>query len=260
MMRIAEWKKKNLLTIVFEKGLNQGGGTPVTYFFDTIYAPVKIPSASGMPADYTYMPVGWSYSDIASIYGNKFAGNFWPQWFEDSAALNAAIAAYDCIAVDRIQDVLTQNEYKYRKLIELQGFAWNPLWNVDGTVLRSHVEQHSDEEVSTATDLTTARKVMPYDDTTPKTAAEDNTSGSAENNTVTTKHLADAHSVAATDNAFGEALTTADIYHAEKEVRTGNIGVTKSTELIEAARKTLAWNLLDVFFEDINQQLLIGIY
>lgn len=260
MMRIAEWKKKNLLTIVFEKALSQGGGPPYTYFFDTIYAPVKTPTGSGMPDNYTYMPVGWSYSQIASIYGNRFAGNFWPQYFEDSAALNAAIAAYECIAVDRIEDVLTANEYKYRKLIELQGYAWNPMWNVDGTTLHSHIEQHAQETETTATDTTTTISHAPYDDNEFKDAEKRRDSGSAADNIRTRTHTQESHTVSAEDNAFGEALSSGDIYHVDKELRQGNIGVTKTTELIESARRTLEWSVLDVFFNDLNKQLLIGIF
>ena len=259
MQRIEDLRKKNLLNVIFEKGLSDGG-SPATYFFDTIYAPIRLPTASGMPATDTYIPVGWSYSEIASIYGNKFGGNFWPQYFADLAALNTAISNYECMAVDRMIDCIAEHKYKYKKLIELQGYAWNPLWNVDGTVLRSHVEQHAAEEESTATDTTSTVSRTPYDSATWKDAEKQHSTGTAANNVRKTTHTQDPHSIAATDNAFGEALTGSDIYHAEKEVRTGNIGVTKTTELIESARKTLAYSLLNVFFEDLNQNLLIGLF
>lgn len=259
MMRVEEWRKKGLLNIAFEKGLSYNT-VPATYFFDSIYAPIRLPTASGMPAGWTYQPVGWTYSDIADIYGMRFGGNFWPQWFKDAADLNAAISAYECMAVETIVSTLHLNELKYKKLIELQGYSFNPLWNVDGTELHSTIEQHADETERTNTDFTSTSSAAPYDSATFKDAAQTRDSGTATNNYRKKEHTQTAHAVAATDNAFGEALSGGDVYHAEKTVRQGNIGVTKTTELIDSARASLEWSLLNVFFEDLNKNLLIGIF
>ncbi|MBO5706823.1 MAG: hypothetical protein J6S05_07510 [Bacteroidaceae bacterium] len=259
MMKIREYQSKHLLNPIFEKGLSLDT-SPATYFFDTIYAPIRLPTASGLPPDWTYLPVGWSYSQIAEIYAAYFGGNFWPQFYRDTADLNAAIASYSCEAVNKIVACLELNQLKYKKLIELQGYEWNPLYNVDGETLRAHIEQHGGEEETTDTDVTHTTSRTPYDTTTPKEAEKVRDTGSAANNKRTRTHLQDAHSVSADYNAFGEALTEGDSYHAERELRRGNIGVTKTTELIEAARKTLSWSVLNEFFKDLNEVLLIGIF
>ena len=62
------------------------------------------------------------------------------------------------------------------------------------------------------------------------------------------------------NDAFENSADNSDIYHAEKRVREGNIGLTKTTELIESARSTLRWTVLDELFKDINEVLLIGLY
>lgn len=245
--------------MIFEKGLSDGG-SPANYFFNTIFAPIRTPTAAGMPATDQYIPVGWSYSEIASIYGNAFSGNFWPQYFDDLAALNAAIAAYECEAVDRMQDIIAENAYKYQKLIELQGYAWNPLWNVDGEELHSTIEQHAEEKETTATDYTSTTSRKPYDSTTWQDAERRTDSGTAAGNVRTRTHTQDAHSVSAEDNAFGETITGGDIYHAEKTIRRGNIGLTQTTQLIENARRALDYSVLRPFFDDLNKQLLIGIF
>lgn len=256
-MRIREWKRKNCLDEAFRLGLSLGT-TPATYFFDQIFAPVKVPTASGMPDSYTYVNIGMNYSEISSIYATKYAGNFWPEYYEDTAELLDAVSNYRCEVVDRLVAVLIENTYKYKKLIETQGFAWNPLWNVDGTELHAIIEQHANEETTTGTDQTVTHKVAPYDDTTLKTQTEDKTTGTAANNKRTVKHIQDSHTVAAGDNAFGESLSGGDTYHAEKTVRQGNIGVTQTSQLLDSARRVLRWNILEEYFRDINRVLLIG--
>ena len=66
--------------------------------------------------------------------------------------------------------------------------------------------------------------------------------------------------VLAKDTAFGQSLTGADKMHVEKLIRQGNIGVTKTTELIEDARKTFAYSIIQEFFNDINEAILVGVY
>lgn len=66
--------------------------------------------------------------------------------------------------------------------------------------------------------------------------------------------------VDARDTAFGQALKGADKMHVEKLMRHGNIGVTKTTELIRDARDTFAYSIIQEFFDDINKVILIGIY
>lgn len=66
--------------------------------------------------------------------------------------------------------------------------------------------------------------------------------------------------VDARDTAFGQALKGADKMHVEKLIRHGNIGVTKTTELIEDARKTLSYSIVQEFFNDINEVILVGVW
>lgn len=66
--------------------------------------------------------------------------------------------------------------------------------------------------------------------------------------------------VDARDTAFGQALKGADKMHVEKLIRQGNIGVTKTTELIEDARKTISYSIVQEFFNDINKVILVGVW
>lgn len=68
------------------------------------------------------------------------------------------------------------------------------------------------------------------------------------------------YSMAAKDSAFGVSLEGAERYYAEKRVRQGNIGVTKSTELIESQRNAVRFNIIDEFFRDLEKEVVVGIY
>lgn len=61
-------------------------------------------------------------------------------------------------------------------------------------------------------------------------------------------------------DGFGNNVTGGDKYHTDIRERHGNIGVTKTTELINDALELYRFNLLQEFFNDINEQLLVGIY
>lgn len=61
-------------------------------------------------------------------------------------------------------------------------------------------------------------------------------------------------------DGFGNNVTGGDKYHTDIRERHGNIGVTKTTELINDAIELYRFNLLQEFFNDINEQLLVGIY
>ena len=55
-------------------------------------------------------------------------------------------------------------------------------------------------------------------------------------------------------------MTAADYSHIEKRVRQGNIGIVSTVKLIEEQRDLVKFNLIQEFFNDINKQILIGIY
>ena len=66
--------------------------------------------------------------------------------------------------------------------------------------------------------------------------------------------------MAAKDSAFGVAIEGAERYYAEKRIRQGNIGITKTTELIQSQRDIVRFNILDEFFKDLEREIIVGIY
>lgn len=62
------------------------------------------------------------------------------------------------------------------------------------------------------------------------------------------------------DVAFGIDFGGPERFYAEKRIRQGNIGVTKSTELIRDQRDLVKFNILDVFIKDLEKDLVVGIF
>ena len=118
-------------------------------------------------------------------------------------------------------------------------------------------------EVNTSTGVIKEGTSDPYDN-----VAAQNASASVAGNFTKYDHQTakngvnhnEEYTVKAKDTAFDQALVGGDKMHNEKYIRQGNIGVTKTQELIESERANLRFSVINEFFEDINEQLLVGIY
>ena len=262
MQKIGAWYLNGSLSAAFHFGtldpLSSGDGDPVE-LFSSIYAPVRIPTSSGMPDDWTYVDVGFSSDEIADAYAAIYSGNFWPEYFETQADFRAAEAAGESIVVKKIKAVIRMNWLKYMKLFELGGYTFNPLYNVDGEELYSSAEIHGEEIRTSEFDDTNTHTVSTYDAAAKEESTDRSYSGTG-GDTVSTSHVGTGQGVDAAFNAFNESIEDSDLYHADRRVRRGNIGLTKSTDLAQAFREDIRNSILIEFFEDLNKVLLIPIY
>ncbi len=271
------------LNAAFRQAL-QVSSNPTTYFFDNIYIPVKIPTANGMPDDFTYERIGWDIDDIVAIYTTYYGPNLLIEplvpdgVFEYSNSIG--------LLTRRIKSVFQMNKGKYLKLIELQGYSYNPLWNVDGVEDYTYLENegmadkktshNTDKTVGAILDSTQTTNVNLYDSTS-RQAQQVVTSGRpsstetglAANNyddeVYTHKNAKNLNEYDVEEeynakSAFGQDIKGGDKFHTERKVRQGNIGVTKTQELIEAERENLKFVVLEEFFKDLNEQILIGVF
>lgn len=233
-------------------------------FFSEIYIPVKVPTEDGMPEDYTYVNIGVDTDEMAEIYATLYDGLYLIE-----PLLKVSTDPYDYTSsigqlARRIKSVFNLNKGKYLKLIEAQGYAYNPLFNVDGTEEFTFIEKEGDITNTTGNKLgAVTQKTNTYDGTlrdASKTEYESLGAGNDNNSesTTTISHT-DLTETADTD-LYGNTSVAADKYHTERKLRQGNIGVTKSTELIEAQRDVVRYSILQEFFDDINKQILIEIY
>ena len=266
-------------------------------FFSNIWIPTrKYNQQTGqLDENYTYYNCGMSSNELADLYWTQYSGNF---LIGNSASINIDYAYLET----RCSAIFKKNLGKYRRLLELEGLIWNPLWNVDGTELHQIIEQHADEvtkdtgsgESFKGQHVQDERKVTPYDSSDLKTEYQETHTGldgsktpsasstigdvtvssstttavpsvseseaSANSNLNVKSHESFTYAVDEKDAAFGVALTGGDTLHTEKTVRQGNIGVTKTTELITDARRVLAYSIIQEFFDDINEVILVGVW
>lgn len=281
--------QENFLQKLFRESLTYNNA----YFFSKIWVPIleteEVNGVRKLKATPTYYNCGLTPKQISDLYWTKYSGNYLvgrEQFSLDYTKLCTKITA-----------VFYENLAKYLKLIELYGYYFNPLWNVDGTELRQIVENDAEEIIKNqgseayAEGNSVKHNTFPYDsetahpeweelgvgnsvtpsatttigeDTaTSTTNAVPNTAksgGSANSSVQSISHGEIEYSINASDTAFGVALSGGDRMHTEKLVRQGNIGVTKSTELITDARNCVRFSIIQEFFKDINKVILIGLY
>lgn len=254
--------------------------------FEQIYVTIRNnPTVYATEETFSTYNVGFTDAEITNYYVSLFGSNY---FCYDPDIAN------DRIAITRkVRSIYQANLYKYRKLVELMGYTYNPLFNVDGVELYSNAESIGDTDSihnPTGTikngavdknEPTVKHKVAPYDNDDTKLESEDIQSGqtvtdyseySETNATIhrpagnlvyndsTGEYEPKTFVINEKDNAFGVAFNGPERYYAEKRIRQGNIGVTKTQELIESQREVVKFNILDEFFKDINEHILVGIY
>ena len=118
-------------------------------FFSYIYIPIKLPTASGMPEDFTYVDIGLSPTNLADIYATEYGLNFLIEPFKEVEGEEWKYKTSADKLKERIFSVYIKNLGKYMKMLELQGYSYNPLWNVDGTEEYSFLENNGINDVKT---------------------------------------------------------------------------------------------------------------
>ena len=266
LSKVSKWDETDALSEAFSDALSN--------FFSSVYIPVKTPTSSGMPETYTYQNVGLSDSQLSIIYGQLYSANYLvePLVLVSTDATDYATSIGRL--AKRINAVLLLNKPKYLKLIEADGFHWNPLWNVDGTEEYTFLENQGVNDVKNATKLgTVTGKTAPYDEdlknatqTSYGTVDDDNNNQKSE--TKYTHHNAEkgisqeevGKEYKGGTDVFGNNVVGGDKYHNEKRVRQGNIGTVSTVKLLEEAREYYRSNIIKEFFDDINKQILVGIF
>lgn len=266
--------------------------------FRYIYVSIRINPVAEVDEEnpqYEFLNVGFTTEQISEYFNTRYGMNYFLYDFAIETDYNKL--------KDRMLSIYNANFYKYKKLIEVMGYRYNPLFNVDGTELYSNMESIGDSSnertptgkirttsgtLSNGTigDSTTENYSNPYDSNasgdpaylTDKTVQNaittdqeylDNYSDKSTIDNLPAQRFHESagqitksglYDMAAKDSAFGVSLEGAERYYAEKRIRQGNIGVTKSTELITAQREAVRYNILDEFFRDLYNEVIVGIY
>ena len=249
------------------KTATAGEGSPIPYFFEHIYVPILTRDSTthapvvGDDGNFvvTYHDIGVSYGELADMYMTLYGYNVLSVPLPRPEIDPLGYTNGRNMAAKKIKSILTLNKYKYLKWIDSMGYAYNPLWNVDGSESFQYIDTHGNVTRTNTPILQTQQelKTAPYDSETYKATNETINTYSGTQSTDTETH---AQVTDASLDGPVHAITGGDYSHIEKRVRQGNIGVTMTSQLIEAERELVKFNLIQEFFNDVNKQLLVGIY
>lgn len=199
------------------------------------------PSTSSLDTAPWYIAF-WSVADnlLSSRYG---AYDLLDVIAPDGSELGDDLVSYGAWASSQIKAILEGNPYKYEGLYESTQFEYNPLFNVDGieTIERERHNtgtQGNSGNTSSSNDVQNQRTT--YDSDSDLDTDKIVTSGSGTSTNTRTDNLTEIETITNT--------------------RQGNIGVTKTTELIRDQRDILIFDYADVIIKDFLPQIVSMVY
>ena len=192
--------------------------------------------------------------------------------YPDASFLKLAIGAWSKKQVPIWSELYASTQYEY-----------NPIWNVDGTVVeerdlagtdyrtddhtteRTHDDSmertHDDTMERTHDDtLTTANDVYGYNSAT---AAPESKVTADHDGTITDAHtgtITDAHTGTITDTDTGTINHDTTDTGSITTTRTGNIGVTSTQSLIKEQRDVVQFNIMDYIINDFKNRFCLLVY
>lgn len=163
---------------------------------------------------------------------------------------------------------ILKNAYKWRETWDTLNYVYNPIWNVDGTEVTEYDEFEIDNDFPSKTktdsigvkerrdtygaqNVTMTNSNVPVDDTS-YFDTQKQVNGSQ---TYTDTHHDDATAVTTTENAHIDKKIEKE--HSVTLTRQGNIGVTKTQELIQSQRDIVNIKFYDIVFRDIFETVCI---
>ena len=192
--------------------------------------------------------------------------------YPDSSFLKLAIGAWSKKQVPIWSELYASTQYEY-----------NPIWNVDGTVVeerdlagtdyrtddhtteRTHddsMERTHDDTLERTHDdtLTTDNDVYGYNSAT---AAPESKVTADHDGTITDAHtgtITDAHTGTITDTDTGTINHDTTDTGSITTTRTGNIGVTSTQSLIKEQRDVVQFNIMDYIINDFKNRFCLLVY
>jgi hypothetical protein len=171
----------------------------------------------------------------------------------------------------------------WEELYKTTQYEYNPIWNVDGTVVEDRdlegtdyltddhttTRTHTDTITRTHNDtLTTTHgagstntdSVYGFNSSTEAPADKDTTTTNGTDSDAHTGTIADAHTGAITDKDTGTRKHDTSDSGTVTTTRTGNIGVTSTQSLIQEQREVVKLNIIDVIIKDFADRFCLKVY
>ena len=155
--------------------------------------------------------------------------------------------------LNKLKSVCIRKKYEWDTLYSSIIQEYNPIWNVDGTEKTEYSAEKETNNIGSATDTftsgerngTTTDYAIPYNGTEEKETGK----ATSQNNTYTDTNTKGSH----TDTLNRDA-------HTVTITRTGNIGVTKTQELLQSQRDIAMFDFLDTVLKDCIDAITIPIF
>lgn len=282
------------LDILFNR-LFDGGN-----IFQNIYVAIRDnPQNSSQEENpiYTYYNVGHNVDEIARYFVTRYGLNYFayrPDNGDEFAELKMKLLGIYNANEYKYRKLIESMGYKYNPIWNVDG---TELYSNAESIGDSTSTRTPTGQIKTENNPTTSHYVNPYnangsedkrlesvDEVTYNTTIQsfknpDEENPEEDNQYIETNNLSheaaknytwdttqskwvetEGFTILAKDNAFGVKFGGPERYYAEKRIRTGNIGVTMTQQLLEAERRLVNFNLLDIFFKDIEKELVVGLY
>ena len=176
--------------------------------------------------------------------------------YPDASFLKLAIGSWSKKQVPIWSELYASTQYEY-----------NPIWNVDGTVVEERdlagtdyrtddhtTERTHDDQMERTHDDTVTTDVSTYGYNS-STAAPTDKSEAAHDGTIT-----DAHTGTITDTDTGTINHDTTDTGSITTTRTGNIGVTSTQSLIKEQREVVQFNIMDYIINDFKNRFCLLVY
>ena len=184
--------------------------------------------------------------------------------YPDASFLKLAIGAWSKKQVPIWSELYASTQYEY-----------NPIWNVDGTVVEDRDLEGTDYRTDDHTTERTHDDSMErtHDDTMERTHDDTlttdtstygyNSSSAAPTDKIENAHdgtITDAHTGTITDTDTGTIKHDTSDTGTITTTRTGNIGVTSTQSLIKEQRDVVQFNIMDYIINDFKNRFCLLVY
>lgn len=240
-----------------------------------------------------------TWYEYVKLYADEYIQTHYYRHLFNNACYEISNTLSDADIIDTIKRIvrvhLYSRAYTYEKLYETTQLEYNPLWNVDGEEVtqRQYISSNNNVQTLNTTDATVYNKQENNsDDTTNNlmhTDVKDEHSNKSNSNTAETSNTLylreEEDTVSSANNSSTDTGTIKkslisqtnsheDLTHSgtiddtrninDNETttlkRTGNIGVTKTTDLIDSQRLTVDFNFIQRVCTDIIAEICEGVY
>lgn len=203
----------------------------------------------------TFIPSQFvSYECLSEYFKNSTALDYdYKQKFANLLLQEQGENAFVTRTFNKLNSVCVRKKYEWNTLYSSIIQKYNPIWNVDGTECTEYSAEKETNQIGAATDTftsgertgTTTDFAIPYNGTEEKETGK----ATSQNTSYTDTNTKGTH----TDTLDKEA-------HTVTITRQGNIGVTKTQELLQSQRDIAMFDFLDTVMKECIDAITIPIF